>query len=368
MSKTCYVIMQEQHEMAIESNKLVTEYFKSLEEKFSVDTVVKGKVQSLAPSLNAVFVDIGDEKTGYLPVKDKKYRIGAEVIVQIKKEKTEDKGVALSSVIYLAGQYAVVGRGKGLCGVSSKITDLTRKEQLKQLANKNNKDEYFIVIRTNAMHASDNDIINDIDELFNQFDIIMDQSHNVSTGYTLHQADSNVLKMLKKYYEFEKDILITDDIDLYNYYYNLTKDKSKIKLYTKEYNLFDYYNVTPQLKTISYKKIWLKSGGYLLISNTEAMTVIDVNSGKNNNSKEASITFLQTNIEAAIESARQIRLRNIGGIIVIDFINSENKSIQKACLKNFNKVMETDKLQLTIGGFTKLGLFEVTRQKSGKAQ
>ncbi|MCK5811513.1 MAG: ribonuclease E/G [Clostridiales bacterium] len=368
MSKTCYVTMKDKQEMVIETNKLVTEYFINQKNSFSVDTIIKGKIQSLAPSLNAVFVDIGDEKTGYLPVKEKKYRIGDELIVQIKKERVGEKGASLSDVIYLAGQYAVAGKGKGKCGVSSKITDKDIRNQLKQLADEYNRDEYFIVIRTNALHALKESIKKDIEQLFAQFDHIMDQFHNVSQGYTLHQADNYILKMLKKYYDLEKDILITDDIDLYNHYYELIKDKANIKLYTKEYNLFDYYNITSQLNTILFKKIWLKSGGYLLINYTEAMTVIDVNSGKATNKKEAYDTFLQTNIEAAIESARQIRLRNIGGIIIIDFIKSENKAIQKACMKNFKEIMVNDKMQLTIGGFTKLGLFEVIRQKSRSAQ
>ncbi len=368
MSKICYVTMKNKQEMVIENNKLITEYFTNREKSFSVDTIIKGKIQSLAPSLNAVFVNIGDEKTGYLPVKEKKYRIGDELIVQIKKERVDEKGATLSDIIYLAGQYAVVGKGKGPCGVSSKITDVDIRNELKQLADEYTRDEYFIVIRTNALHASKEDIKNDILQLFNQFDHIIDQFHNVSTGYTLYQADNYLMKMLKKYLDLGLDTLITDDIDLYNHYYKIIKDKENIKLYTKEYNLFDYYNITPQLNTISFKKIWLKSGGYLLISYTEAMTVIDVNSGKNTNTQEAYDTFLQTNIEAAIESARQIRLRNIGGIIIIDFIKSENKSIQKACMKNFKAVMDNDKVQLTIGGFTKLGIFEVIRQKSGRAQ
>ncbi|MBN2853793.1 MAG: ribonuclease E/G [Clostridia bacterium] len=365
MCKQFYVNIGSKQSVAILKEDMLTEFSEETNEKFVTDTVIKGKITSIAPSLNAVFVDVGDIKTGYLPITDRKFKLNQEVVLQIRKEKIDDKGVCLSEVINIAGDYVVIGKGKGKCGVSSKITDDLERKRLKDLAHQYQEEGYFIVMRTNAYQESEEIIRKDIEKVYQIFYNIEDQTHNSNTGKVLYKVDGIIKKTLNKYFDPKKDSLITNDLELYHEYFYQYPENRNIKLYSLEYDLYDYYNITAQINTIKYKKVWLKSGGYINIDYTEAMTVIDVNSGKNNSSVLSDDTFLNTNLEAAIECARQITLRNIGGIIVIDFIKSEDKTMQKQILSVFNDRMSEDKLITTIGGFTRLGLFEMIRQKSG---
>lgn len=365
MCKQFYVNIGNKQSLAILKNDLLIEYHEETTEKYVTDTVIKGKITSMAPSLDAVFVDVGDVKNGYLPLGEKKFRLNQEVVLQIRKEKVDDKGVCLSEVINIAGQYVVIGKGRGKCGVSSKIVDEDERKRLKAIAHQYQEDGYFIVIRTNAFHEQEEVIKKDIEDVYQQFYNIDDQIHNSNTGKVLYQVEGKVKKTLRQYFSPEKDSLITNDLDLYREYLDEYPKNRNIKLYSLEYDIYDYYNITAQINTMKFRKVWLKSGGYINIDYTEAMTVIDVNSGKNNSSSDSSDTFMTTNVEAAAESARQIMLRNIGGIIVIDFIKSDDKKMQKEILSVFQDKMKEDKLTVTIGGFTKLGLFEMIRQKSG---
>jgi len=366
MSKEIYVKLNGKQSIAILKDGKLNEFIEETNNKFSTDTVIKGVINSIAPSLNAVFIDIGDTKTGYLPISNKKYKNNQEVVVQIRKEKIEDKGVSLSEIINIAGEFSVVSMGKGKCGVSSKITDEDERSRLKNIARKYSKEGYFIVIRTKALNRSEEEIIADINKSYDILTDIEDNMHNVKVGKILYQRDNNIIKILDRYFNPKEDTLIINDFNLYEEYFHKYPENNNIKYYSKEYDIYDYYNISAQINTIKYKKVWLQSGGYILIDYATAMTVIDVNSGKNNASKKKDDTFLQTNIEAAAEIARQIKLRNIGGIIVIDFINSENKKIRGDILDTFNKHIADDNMKITVGGFTKLGLFELTRQKTGK--
>ena len=364
MTKEIYVDIKDKCSISILKDNVLIEYLNYKNEKYASGTIVKGLINSKAPSLNAVFVDINDNKTGFLQMTHNKYKINEELIVQIKKEKIEDKGVSLSDVIYIAGKYCVIGRGKGKNGISAKIKDDNERHRLKAIANEKKREGYFIVIRTDSKEVNEQLINEDINKVYEIFEEIEDTYHNCKKGTVLYKVDK-ITETLNNYFDHKNDTLITNDLDLYNEYFHKYPKNKNIELYTKDYDMFDFYNITSQINDIQHKKIWLKSGGSILIEYTDAMTVIDVNSGKNNLKGNKEETFLKTNIEAAIEAAKQIRLRNIGGIIIIDFIKGNNKKIQNEISNIFDNSIKEDKLLTTVGGFTKLGLFEVVRQKKG---
>ena len=346
--------------------------------------VYRARVSNLSPNINAAFVDIKKGESCYLSMDDyhgEKLKVGDLVTVQVVRDKIKTKRYAVTTDISLQGDYAVTTLFAPV-GVSSKITDSARKKELKTLMQNlliAEQDAQFYlaegnvaeierikkltlggIIRTQAEHAEDAAITREIEGQARLLYSIMKKSEYATQYTCLYHTEVEYIKDIRRMHALQ-DVEIVTDIP------EVTEAISGIPLYTDEYTLTLRYSLASLLEKTLSKRAYLKSGAYLVIEPTEAMTVIDVNSGKSIKGKNAEEQFLKINIEAAKEIARQLRLRNISGIVMIDFINMKEESHNHELMKNLAEYVRTDPVRTTVVDMTKLGLVELTRQKGKRA-
>lgn len=346
--------------------------------------VYRARVSNLSPNINAAFVDIKKGESCYLSMDDyhgEKLKVGDLVTVQVVRDKIKTKRYAVTTDISLQGDYAVTTLFAPV-GVSSKITDSARKKELKTLMQNlliAEQDAQFYlaegnvaeierikkltlggIIRTQAEHAEDAAITREIEGQARLLYSIMKKSEYATQYTCLYHTEVEYIKDIRRMHALQ-DVEIVTDIP------EVTEAISEIPLYTDEYTLTLRYSLAGLLEKTLSKRAYLKSGAYLVIEPTEAMTVIDVNSGKSIKGKNAEEQFLKINIEAAKEIARQLRLRNISGIVMIDFINMKEESHNHELMKNLAEYVRTDPVRTTVVDMTKLGLVELTRQKGKRA-
>ncbi len=346
--------------------------------------VYRARVSNLSPNINAAFVDIKKGESCYLSMDDyhgEKLKVGDLVTVQVVRDKIKTKRYAVTTDISLQGDYAVTTLFAPV-GVSSKITDSARKKELKTLMQNlliAEQDAQFYlaegnvaeierikkltlggIIRTQAEHAEDAAITREIEGQARLLYSIMKKSEYATQYTCLYHTEVEYIKDIRRMHALQ-DVEIVTDIP------EVTEAISEIPLYTDEYTLTLRYSLASLLEKTLSKRAYLKSGAYLVIEPTETMTVIDVNSGKSIKGKNAEEQFLKINIEAAKEIARQLRLRNISGIVMIDFINMKEESHNHELMKNLAEYVRTDPVRTTVVDMTKLGLVELTRQKGKRA-
>lgn len=346
--------------------------------------VYRARVSNLSPNINAAFVDIKKGESCYLSMDDyhgEKLKVGDLVTVQVVRDKIKTKRYAVTTDISLQGDYAVTTLFAPV-GVSSKITDSARKKELKTLMQNlliAEQDAQFYlaegnvaeierikkltlggIIRTQAEHAENAAITREIEGQARLLYSIMKKSEYATQYTCLYHTEVEYIKDIRRMHALQ-DVEIVTDIP------EVTEAISEIPLYTDEYTLTLRYSLASLLEKTLSKRAYLKSGAYLVIEPTEAMTVIDVNSGKSIKGKNAEEQFLKINIEAAKEIARQLRLRNISGIVMIDFINMKEESHNHELMKNLAEYVRTDPVRTTVVDMTKLGLVELTRQKGKRA-
>lgn len=346
--------------------------------------VYRARVSNLSPNINAAFVDIKKGESCYLSMDDyhgEKLKVGDLVTVQVVRDKIKTKRYAVTTDISLQGDYAVTTLFAPV-GVSSKITNSARKKELKTLMQNlliAEQDAQFYlaegnvaeierikkltlggIIRTQAEHAEDAAITREIEGQARLLYSIMKKSEYATQYTCLYHTEVEYIKDIRRMHALQ-DVEIVTDIP------EVTEAIPKIPLYTDEYTLTLRYSLASLLEKTLSKRAYLKSGAYLVIEPTEAMTVIDVNSGKSIKGKKAEEQFLKINIEAAKEIARQLRLRNISGIVMIDFINMKEESHNHELMKNLAEYVRTDPVRTTVVDMTKLGLVELTRQKGKRA-
>ena len=346
--------------------------------------VYRARVSNLSPNINAAFVDIKKGESCYLSMDDyhgEKLKVGDLVTVQVVRDKIKTKRYAVTTDISLQGDCAVTTLFAPV-GVSSKITDSARKKELKTLMQNlliAEQDAQFYlaegnvaeierikkltlggIIRTQAEHAEDAAITREIEGQARLLYSIMKKSEYATQYTCLYHTEVEYIKDIRRMHALQ-DVEIVTDIP------EVTEAISEIPLYTDEYTLTLRYSLASLLEKTLSKRAYLKSGAYLVIESTEAMTVIDVNSGKSIKGKNAEEQFLKINIEAAKEIARQLRLRNISGIVMIDFINMKEESHNHELMKNLAEYVRTDPVRTTVVDMTKLGLVELTRQKGKRA-
>lgn len=346
--------------------------------------VYRARVSNLSPNINAAFVDIKKGESCYLSMDDyhgEKLKVGDLVTVQVVRDKIKTKRYAVTTDISLQGDYAVTTLFAPV-GVSSKITDSARKKELKTLMQNlliAEQDAQFYlaegnvaeierikkltlggIIRTQAEHAEDAAITREIEGQARLLYSIMKKSEYATQYTCLYHTEVEYIKDIRRMHALQDVEIVTDITEV-------TEAISEIPLYTDEYTLTLRYSLASLLEKTLSKRAYLKSGAYLVIEPTEAMTVIDVNSGKSIKGKNAEEQFLKINIEAAKEIARQLRLRNISGIVMIDFINMKEESHNHELMKNLAEYVRTDPVRTTVVDMTKLGLVELTRQKGKRA-
>ena len=343
-----------------------------------------GKVKNIVPNIGAAFVEIENGVSCYYDMKDvsqalftnkigkKPLCIGDELVAQISKEAVKTKAPTVTGNISFTGRYAVLTHGNTRIGVSSKLPKSLRddyKEKLREYQN----DSFGIIVRTNAKDASFQDVLNEIETLRSEYLHIAAIAPARTCFSCLKSAPPSYISDLKNVYMEGMEEILVGDRELYtrihSYFDMEMPEKSRLlRLYDDAgFSLGKLYSTRTALEKALREKAWLKTGGYLIIQPTEALTVIDVNSGKSIAGKGKNEEgILKINLEAAREAARQIRLRNLSGIIIIDFINMDAEEHVEYLMREFRACLAKDPIQTTLVDITPLNLIEVTRKKVHK--
>lgn len=346
-----------------------------------------GRVVRVLPGMQSAFVDIGLEKAAFLHIDDilesqkadQTERIpiehilsdGQSILVRVIKDPLGTKGARLTTQISLAGRLLVYLPQEKHIGISQRITDVNERERLKTtLQSTLAEDENGgFIIRTLAEDAKKEELLTDIDFLKKLWITLKEKSWLSPAPALLYEDFSMTQRVLRDLVNEETSKILVDSKDeffsLSDFACHYTPDiLDKLILYEGDRPLFDLYNVEDEIQKALSRRVDLKSGGYLIIDQTEAMTTIDVNTGAFVNGKTFDDTIFKTNLEAAHAIALQLRLRNLGGIIILDFIDMTNEEHRQAILEELKKTLANDKTRVTVSGFSKLGLVEMTRKRT----
>lgn len=342
-----------------------------------------GKVKNIVKNIQAAFVEIENGIMCYYPLADHKNPIyvkkgksknleaGDELLVQINREAIKTKEPSVTSNLNFTGKYVVLTTGNKNIGVSSKIEEPYR-SHLKEFVKSYQSIDYGFVIRTNAKLTTESNIKKEIDQLVSQYEQLMNTYRHRTCFSLVHSSEEGFLAELRNSYMRQTTFVITDIPDIYKKVYSFLNEKqpedlSKLVFYEdKLLPLPKLYNLEKEIQNALREKVWLKSGAYLVIQPTEAFTVIDVNSGKYIGKKKTEETFLKINLEAAEEVARQLRLRNISGIIIVDFIDMELEESKNILMERLLSYLKKDPVQVNLIDMTALNLVEITRKKRKK--
>lgn len=350
-------------------------------ERSILNNIYVGKVKNIIKNINAAFIDIGNGQTAYYsltentlhhytrPHPGKKLCAGDEIIVQVSRDAVKTKDPVVTSCLNFTGKYCVLTAGKNTIGFSSKITDTEWKQELKPVLEAEKEDGFGIIVRTNAKEAERSVIIAELRHLKELYQNVMELG-NYRTCYSLlYEAVPSCVCSIRDTYASHMEEIVTDDSEVYQVLErylkeNQPEDLGKLRFYQDPMvALIKLYRIEKTMEEALNKKVWLKSGGYLVIEPTEALTVIDVNTGKYAGKKNLRDTIMKINLEAAEEAGRQLRLRNLSGIIIIDFIDMEMEEDRKLLLKKLSEWCGRDPVKTTVVDITKLNLVEVTRKK-----
>lgn len=368
MEKTILVKNEKQGASAviIEGERVVG-YHRDNHDDLPRGAVVAGLIKTYKRHLDAYFVDIGREKSGYLPAKlaDEETSTGKILPMQVTRPESGSKGAGLSRRIYVTGTYVVVSNRKGDIRVSHKIEDDAERRRLKSALEKLS-GGMETVVRTIARDVPGEILRNDFNRALHKLED-MEKSKKAG-GTVILKTDSADSKAM---HEFDPacDKAYFNDMGMYDKYRVMFAEagiKADLRVYTGDYDMYDFFSVSGELKRALKRMVRLKSGGNVIFDYAEAMCVIDVNSASADKARDKDATARVTNMEAAAEIAIQLRLRNIGGMVVIDFIQTgeEGRSVLD---KAFREQLGKDPAGLQIGGFTQLGNYEIIRSRRGRA-
>ena len=363
--------------------KPVEIHFEREENRSILGNIYVGKVTNIVKNIQAAFIEIENRVACYYSIGDnphpiyvshkntERLAVGDELLVQVSRESVKTKSPTVTSNLSLTGRYLVLTTGKKEIGVSSKLSAETRRRLLSETADI--LDEGFgWILRTNAAEASSDELKAEADELTGRCQKLLKIAPHRPCRSCLYQNPAQWLIHIRDLYNAEYEQILTDDADLYaqlDAYLReyLPAKQELLKLYQDRLlPLSKLYPVESAFDEALRERIWLKSGAYLVIQRTEALTVIDVNTGKCERGK-AEDTFLRINLEAAGEIARQLRLRNLSGIIVVDFINMTSKTQQNIVLETLDEILKKDPVKACVVDITKLGLVEITRKRVQKS-
>jgi len=371
----------------LEDERLMEVYFEQY--RGLVGNIFKGKVANILPGIQAAFIDIGLERNAFLyagdiVLEEKKLKLkgkchniekllkpGQEVIVQVTKEPLDQKGARLTTQISIPGRFVVFMPYLDYVGVSRRIDDEEERERLRGLAAAIKPEGVGVIVRTAAEGISKAELQEDLKHLEDLWTKIIELSNTISAPAILHREVDLVERTVRDLFNDEVKRLQVNNRKIYDRIFGMLGDndsslKPRIFLF-EGIDLFEKYNVTYQIMQALKHKVWLKCGGFLIIEHMEALTAIDVNTGKYIGSHDLEETILKTNMEAAVEIARQLRLRNVGGIVVIDFIDMNKEEHKQKVLDVLEQELKKDKTYTKVLGITRLGLVEITRKKEYRA-
>ena len=403
--KTEIVINVASHESRIailEDKKLVEILVERSENERMVGDVYKGIISAVLPGMQAAFVDIGTEKSAFLHVSDtpgspgsmvqpddelleeidyqtnsrgkpiipieELLRKGQSILVQVKKEPIGTKGPRVTAVPSLAGRFMVLVPDGEKIGVSRKITNWSEKRRLKEVARELKPDGFGLIVRTEAESKGDRELGRDLKQLMGTWERIQKQGRTVQAPSLLHKEMGMTSSIIRDLFTDGVDRLVVDSKHEYKQILSYLKSTSPQLRDRVEYSkdktpVFDAFGIEEEIEKCSERKVWFKGGGYLVFDHTEALVAIDVNSGRYVGKDNQEETVLRINLEAAREIARQIRLRDIGGIIVIDFIDMLFSQNRRKVEEEFRQAIKRDRSRPRTSELSEFGLMEMTRQR-----
>ena len=376
-----------------ENGKLVEKYEEKIGQERLEGNIYLGKVENVLLGMQAAFVDIGTEKNTFIHIKDvipkvsnetgnknetlskydiKNYiRSGMPILVQVKRDSTNKKGARVSTHISLPGRFIVLMPDTEFITISKKIEKEAEKKRLLEIVKNSLPKGYGVIVRTSAQGRQKELIEQDIQKVIKEYEEIQKNAQELAKKEKfeptlLYANDGIVGKILTDLVDQDLTRIITNHAEIAKEVTQFLKDtglQSKIKLELKQdENVLRMYEVEDQIEKTNNRKIWLKCGGFITIDKTEALTAIDVNSGKYIGNKDLEQTVYTVNKEASIEIAKQLRLRDIGGIIIIDYIDMEKQETKQKILETLEEALKKDRSKTQVIGFTPLDLLEMTRK------
>ena len=379
---------EKQEKVALVENGNLVEYYEEDENTDRKEgNIYVGTVKDIIPGMQSAFVDIGTEKNGFIHLKDilpkiderkeslepnieigKVIKPNQKLLVQIKKDSNDKKGARVSTHINLPGKYIVLMPNTSFITVSQKIEDKAEQERLINLVKKYIGKENGAIIRTSAV-KKEKELIHDIEDLERKWKKIREKYEQVvkqnNKESLIYEAENILEKMIIDLSNEKIENIVTNDEKKYA---QLLDEKSKsdelvnTKIILENKDVLDIYDIKKQLEKLPNRKIWLKCGGFITIDKTEAQTAIDVNTGKYTGNRNLEQTLYKVNEEATVEIAKQLRLRDIGGIIIIDYIDMKKQENKDKIQKLLEERLKFDRAKTQVEGFTKLDLMEMTRK------
>ena len=394
---------REETRVALLENSVVTDiYIDRKKDRGVAGNVYKGRVMKVLPGMQAAFVDIGLEKSAFLYVGDvfdstseyapmmedeglelevenKRKRShstqiedllqeGQDVVVQVSKEPISTKGARCTTYVSIPGRYLVVMPGINHIGVSRRIENGDERKRLREIVQSLRKPGMGYIIRTASEKRSEDEIRSDIEFLGRLWDSIQKKRERAAAPALLHNELDLVFRVIRDTFTSDVDRMVIDSEDEYHrakeYVESYTSSLARrVKHYDEDDPIFEHYGVEIEISRALGRKVWLKSGGYIIIDQTEALTTIDVNTGRYVGKRSLEDTILKTNLEAVREITYQLRLRNIGGIIILDFIDMEREDNRRKVHNAFQEALSQDRAKTTISHISPLGLIEMTRKR-----
>jgi len=385
--------------VALLEDKVLAEiYVERTKDRGIVGNIYKGKVVKVLPGMQAAFVDVGLEKAAFLYVSDVYGRVedyeeigfqgeeiptvvnptlpieellseGQEILVQVSKEPLGTKGTRITSHMSLPGRYLVFMPTVDHVGISRRIKDEKERRRLRETVLGMKPPASGFIVRTASEGAAPEEIRNDMDFLLRLWANVQKKRENSSAPSLIHSDLTMVLRVIRDILSSQVNRIIIDSKEEYDNIISfitsyMPKEKYEITLYEKKEPIFDAYGIEMEIDKILGRKVWLKSGGYIVIDMSEALVAIDVNTGRYVGKRNLDDTILKTNLEAAKEIAYQLRLRNIGGIIIIDFIDMEREGDREKVYQALEEAIKKDRQKTNIFKISELGLVEMTRKRT----
>ena len=373
------IIAERDNIAAVVENGKVAEFFVHRGEIILGD-VYLAQVENILPSIEAAFVNVGSDKMGFLHAQDvmgrgalqDKLKPKQKIVVQVVKEPVGHKGPRVTTEISLPGRFLVLMPNEPGINVSKKITSAKERARLKSVLNLLKPVGVGVIVRTEAEGQSESDLQEDLEILLEKWNNIITSAESLTPPSLLYRDQDLLYRVIREACTEETQEIIVDTGFALNRVQNILQNwhmnkNINVTLYKGSEPLLVAMDIHKEIKAALQMKVNLPSGGYLFIQTTEALTVIDVNSGKFTNSATQDETILKTNIEAVHEIARQLRLRNIGGMIIIDFIDMTNRVDKLAMMEELELAIESDKAKPQVGQLSDLGLVEMTRHRQGQA-
>ena len=369
----------------VENGKLLERYKNNEETKKNrlEGNIYAGKVTDIVPGMQAAFIDYGDNKKGFIHFKDAVPQVdekiekvsipsdkdirevlkpNSKILVQIKKDSNDKKGAKVSTHISLPSKYIMLMPNTTIITISQKIEDKKQRERLLNIAKDNLPKNMGVVVRTAAINATDEQIIEDINKCLTKWKNIETKYNKTAVSKLVYESESIAEKII---IDLKLDKVITnnkEEFEKLKTTLEIEKMQDTKLEYSKQENLLEMYDLNKQIEKSLERKFWLNCGGFITIDKTEALTAIDVNTGKFTGKKDLEETIFKVNKEATKEIARQLRLGDIGGIIVIDYIDMKNLENKQAIEDLLKEELKKDRAKTQVEGFTKLNLMELTRK------